>query len=463
MKSVIISLGYDKSIDFNLQQLNIHVANLPLNPNVMYLDHLIYYVNNYLLTDYSELLSNMYCQNKIIYYKSHPNVICTYNPFNNNNEIHRFNALMKNDKVQKIFMYNLAVCEDNIYNKLKILISSLSKKIFNYKLVVICQNQLHINEYDDVLIKCINESFHDEMLKLLRSYDNILSYGELENIIDEYHIFKKKKLRIAVLVSGQWRVNPTGFSKQLDYLCAIGLKKLCKQLYGIYNRDKDCIVNDVDMFISTDDLHIDFTKLYYENVRSIYLSVYNKIHGDICNVNGILENESNLLENIYNRCRIYKEYNTHERSTPQWYKLLIAYKMMCKYEQENNINYDIIIRTRPDNTYVSLDICNMINNIVGCETKAYLTSDLFMIGSRDIADQYCTLMYDYGKYIFMNKKQEFDFNGIWTKKDYYNISDIKRWTFSPEVQLVEHLLDKFNGQYGIFERTDMVKLSNVRK
>lgn len=101
---------------------------------------------------------------------------------------------------------------------------------------------------------------------------------------------------------------------------------------------------------------------------------------DICNY----KNHSNIKLYKYLPLNIKKDklYN-------QYYKLKIGFDLMEKYEKENNIKYDCVIRLRPDIEYIyneNIDF-NIENNNV------YLNSDFIFYGKKEYVKK-CFYLYE---------------------------------------------------------------------
>lgn len=302
------------------------------------------------------------------------------------------------------------------------------------------------------------------------SVEKLINWQMLTTYNPMYHPFKLTKIKVAILNSGQWRVNHTGLHKSddtADYRSGYSIKNhICKYLLGLNILEHNAVVDVVDMFVSTDDTHIMKTFDYYQNVKAIYLDKYKNIHGDIIN-RDIIENGDELIkigDDKIKQCE--KKFSTGYKSA-QWFKMLMAYRMMEQYEKENNFTYDVVIRIRPDIVTSGYIPYNIISDTVGCvinqTDRVHMRYDIFAVGTRDVMEHYSKLIYNFADYRFMENRYEFKSNGIWTNSEYYGMRDVYRWTLSPEAQLTEHLLKKYgNRETDVMVKTSYSELSNKR-
>lgn len=134
------------------------------------------------------------------------------------------------------------------------------------------------------------------------------------------------------------------------------------------------------------------------------------------------------LERAINKMKSKAEsYGQYTKPVIQFHKLKLAYNMMERYEVMHNVHYNIIVRMRPDSLFIKP---YEIKSITGNHLE--IQSDWFAVGTRDVMQSYCSLINVYADYYFKH-------NGMWSKEEYYKLEE-HRWNFSPEVQLIEHLM-----------------------
>jgi hypothetical protein len=96
----------------------------------------------------------------------------------------------------------------------------------------------------------------------------------------------------------------------------------------------------------------------------------------------------------------------------QFFKLEKCYEAMCEYENENSIEYDIVIRSRFDCTVhfnTSLDLQNIIYCGYSGQNKHIF--DWWAIGDRKIMGEYCKYYTKIGDYLIEGKKSIIPWNG----------------------------------------------------
>ena len=90
-------------------------------------------------------------------------------------------------------------------------------------------------------------------------------------------------------------------------------------------------------------------------------------------------------------------YHSKATSIPSLYKLYSAYQLLEEYEKENNIKYDIVIKTRPDFLHVHIDIEKYFDKIDDtlfhintgisyCPDRVY---EMFFVSSSSIMKTVC--------------------------------------------------------------------------
>lgn len=220
--------------------------------------------------------------------------------------------------------------------------------------------------------------------------------------------------KIALLLSGNLR---TFFYKD-NHICKKYLELMEKQ--------------DIDLFIYTDnnDFNYDNIQYFSDKNKNKILGVPNDIekrlsenidfinYNDSCQIikNNLIkifgnklkkyhieEFKQNLIDDIYDKDNIYHntfiQYKHHSICWKiaimcQYYKLYKCYNLMRDYEKENNFEYDIIIRSRPElilTNINNIDIRSLnFNKKVYCYQYDKYISDVWCIGDRFIMDKYCT-------------------------------------------------------------------------
>lgn len=132
-------------------------------------------------------------------------------------------------------------------------------------------------------------------------------------------------------------------------------------------------------------LKISFLKIFGEKLKNICIDDFNK----------------DLINNIYDKTNINHNVFMNTDSAfarkncimCQFYKLYKCYNLMVNYENANNFNYDIVIRSRFDgilNNINKYDIRSFdLTKRVYCEGYKKYINDWWAIGDRFIMDKYC--------------------------------------------------------------------------
>lgn len=142
-------------------------------------------------------------------------------------------------------------------------------------------------------------------------------------------------------------------------------------------------------FISYDEAK----KIIKTNLFKLFGDKLKKLHIDNFNPNKIDEiyDKNNKYHNTFMNNQ-YSNINRKKALIGQQYKNFNCYNLMKDYEKENNIEYDIIIKSRFD-TYLTninkLDIKNLdYNKKLYCYKHQYWIGDVWAIGNRFIMDKY---------------------------------------------------------------------------
>jgi hypothetical protein len=247
------------------------------------------------------------------------------------------------------------------------------------------------------------------------------------------------KQRVGILFTGNTRSNPLGFSKSPNGDILEGYKN------NIFNNEfKEMF--DYDIFISTDDIHIQNTISFFgfEHIKNIH--ILNSITGaeqyylnDYLNYKIAPENYylSNYLQQNFMDCIKYPN------SILQNYKILDAYHLLQQYEEKYNVKYDYIVRIRLDLIF-KFNIMSAFNKLIKNPNLQIIGHhDFVFIGKSDIMRFYCTsLNRSYGKYNFNETNHLFNNNLIgYNHYNEWKQIDSKRWTYAPEVQAWETLFE----------------------
>ena len=90
------------------------------------------------------------------------------------------------------------------------------------------------------------------------------------------------------------------------------------------------------------------------------------------------------------------DYSRKKALMCQFYKLYKCYNLLCDYEKENNLKYDIIIKSRFDIILTNLNSYDIktfdLNNKLYCYNFQTFISDCWAIGNRFIMDKYCNYL-----------------------------------------------------------------------
>ena len=222
-------------------------------------------------------------------------------------------------------------------------------------------------------------------------------------------IIKKKK--IAILFSGQIRINPLGSNKQINQQILSSINK--------YLLNTKITTNyDVNIFISTDNINIEkCLKFFNTNIKNIHCSD-NNYYLHSYNHNNVSWSK---CHNTYMN-RNYGNYQIYPNNLMQFYRIYDCFKLMEEYEKTNGL-YDYIIRSRLDVVYCK-DIFNNLEELDNNLNTIYFGAcDLFSLGRRSIMEYFCTAVIDK--------------IGSYTVK----CPDEIRWRYAPEVQVHACLQD----------------------
>jgi hypothetical protein len=150
---------------------------------------------------------------------------------------------------------------------------------------------------------------------------------------------------------------------------------------------------DIDIFISTYDLKYGYHPAVKNNISDygdeiVHREQIEEWFSDL-NVKSMfyeIHNEVDALVNAENN-RLHPNLQNIHSSYAQYRKLKTATDMVKKYEEENNIRYDILIRSRFDLMYNSVDFPVGVNELIcnddPSNPNSEFLSDHFFMCSRD--------------------------------------------------------------------------------
>uniref|UniRef100_A0A6C0KSS5 Uncharacterized protein n=1 Tax=viral metagenome TaxID=1070528 RepID=A0A6C0KSS5_9ZZZZ len=235
-------------------------------------------------------------------------------------------------------------------------------------------------------------------------------------------------MKIAILLSGQLRKN--GFNINNDHSNDI-LESWNQFLFTQEFRKN----NTFDIYISTDENSYNINKIqdFFGNNSKIIIA--QDVEPGIIG----FTKESLKRPNRYPKSsdNDISDLSYYSRPIWQWYRLYLAWYSMNK----TNIEYDIIIRLRPDTIFLSSCESIFNNIIINNDVELYMCWDIFAVGKKYIMAIYCNLIKYIGEYIPGNIKYSFKNNGLCSYNTYYDVL-LKEvgYKFSPETQLLEHLM-----------------------
>lgn len=132
-------------------------------------------------------------------------------------------------------------------------------------------------------------------------------------------------------------------------------------------------------------LKTNFFNVFGEKIKDIHIEIFNE---DL--INDIYD-KTNINHNIF--MNYNSSFSRKNALMCQFYKLYKCYNLMVNYENKNNFQYDIIIRSRFDgilNNINNYDIRSFdLSNKIYCEGYNEYMNDWWAIGNRFIMDKYC--------------------------------------------------------------------------
>ena len=298
-----------------------------------------------------------------------------------------------------------------------------------------CDDDLHFdwnyytNFYSDLQYYNINTEY--------KAWKHWINYGKNEGRICYNNIKPKinkncEKKKVAFLFSGQSRTNSLNHKYRKDNLVCESIQKnvLTNEFKNKYK---------YDIFISTDDLHIENTFNFFgkENIKNMHFFD-----------TGYYLNEISYNIKSYDEMLVrYKNHNfednqIYENNVCQYYRLYDCYNLLCNYANVND--YDYIIRIRLDSV-INVNITRYLECLDLYEKKLLFGfRDEFGIGRVDIMHEYALLVKTLADYKIDDNRYNFIGNeGLITSSEYYQL-ERKRWNYAAETQLYERLFKYCN-------------------
>jgi hypothetical protein len=171
-------------------------------------------------------------------------------------------------------------------------------------------------------------------------------------------------------------------------------------------------------------------RIITENLSNIFKSKLKKIYVE--DYNPTLIDTIYEKKNIYHNSFMNNNYANIGRKKAlmcQFYKLYACYKLMVNYERENNIEYDIIIKSRFDGILNNLNNCDVrsfdLTNNIYCEGYGKFMNDWWAIGNKFIMNIYCNY------YLFISSNMVdgvycFCTNNDWEIVNTQNVEDYRK-------------------------------------
>jgi hypothetical protein len=186
----------------------------------------------------------------------------------------------------------------------------------------------------------------------------------------------------------------------------------------LLDRLRECILNekfkekyDYDIFISTDNIDIEKSILYFgDNLKNIYCSDTNSY---LYPINTYCKSYNDILHK-YSQYD-FKGCNSYLNNVWQFYRYYHCYNMVRNY---SDIQYDLYMRFRLDVAF-QRNINDYLDNMLFDSNLIYIgQADFFSLGKYNIMDTLLNMIdKDYGTY------------------DVIHNNDRHRWNYAPEVQL----------------------------
>ena len=258
--------------------------------------------------------------------------------------------------------------------------------------------------------------------------------------LEQQRMEQQRLEKIAILVCGQIRNSNLGY-KHNNTIFSNDLKNnlLSKEITDNY---------DINIFFCVDEINKEsLSKCCGNYLKDVIQLNYENIEEPL-DLEKIEKNYFNYFENrINNRDKypLYKSINQRSSYVHKFYKLYCAYKLMLKYENNNKIKYDYIMYLRPDCT-ITVNFYPYIKQFIEQQLEYTAALECIYFGKYNIMCHLCELVLCYGKYnigeIIHEQNYYIQMKHYRQADHYYKWNDIATcWGESPEVQVVEHILN----------------------
>ena len=274
--------------------------------------------------------------------------------------------------------------------------------------------------------------------------------------------------KIAIMITVQIRTN--GLSSN-DSTCNKILDSINKYLL---NNDFKKIY-DYDIFISTDKIDIEKSKLFFgEHLKNINITennwYFNPISIEYKTYEYFYNKYLNTIENA-------KQYNSYLSAFYQNYRIYCGYNMILDYEQKTNINYDYYIKIRTDSMFVQ-DFTQLMLIIEDKNKKICIEHDHLIIVNNEYKEIFNFINF-IGSYQDKIHNSDSMFNHCFPPWTFDINSNDELYFLCPERQMIDyirylvninnhntkdvflgitypsfHLLYRGNNQYGYSDHTD---------
>tara|TARA_Y100001958_G_C21235183_1_gene561445 strand:- start:1505 stop:2428 length:924 start_codon:yes stop_codon:yes gene_type:complete len=182
---------------------------------------------------------------------------------------------------------------------------------------------------------------------------------------------------------------------------------------------------NIDKKVCNDDLaryHTNTKYVSYEDSKPMIESVLKNTFHERLKSTMITKYEENSERYLYSKYSdLYRKYFSVPNSMSQYDKWKKCFKLMEEYEKTDNIDYDIVIKTRPDVKLLNVldvDIRKLdFKKKIYCSSQTYHLSDFWAMGDRLSMNIYCSFIdniginfaYDTFLFLFQNNGRSFDY------------------------------------------------------
>ncbi len=231
------------------------------------------------------------------------------------------------------------------------------------------------------------------------------------------------KKRVGILFSGQMRANSLNPNYTKD---TIILDALSKHIFNQEFNDK----YEYDIFISTDVIDVEKTKLFFgSHLKNINITEQKWF---LSPINADLQD----YENYHNKfiSRNFGDYTYYPHALYQYYRMYISYLMLKNYQQENNIEYDYMMRIRLD-ARIMQDINILFDYLETTNKQIFIEHEQLMIIKSEHQNVFKLIEY-YGSYD-ENVRDKYGIYLYLTGGD--ELLCDQKMRYSPEKQFVDHM------------------------